>query len=76
MPVAAAGDPSETIPALVKESGAGLLVTDFAPLRLGRQWREAVRLPGWRQGLEEALLIGKRDLKNAGTLRGAPAGAL
>ena len=32
----------ENIPQLVKETGAGLLVTDFAPLRLGRQWRDTV----------------------------------
>lgn len=37
-----AGDPVETVPALVKQTGAGLLVTDFAPLRLGRQWRDGV----------------------------------
>lgn len=38
----AAGDPLQTLPALVKDSGASLLVTDFSPLRLGRQWREGV----------------------------------
>lgn len=37
-----AGNPAETVPQLVKDTGASLLVTDFAPLRLGRQWREAV----------------------------------
>jgi hypothetical protein len=37
-----AGDPLDTIPALVKGTGASLLVTDFAPLRLGRAWREGV----------------------------------
>lgn len=31
-----------TIPNLVKDTGAGLLVTDYGPLRLGRQWREKV----------------------------------
>ncbi|KAL4446362.1 hypothetical protein ABPG77_003169 [Micractinium sp. CCAP 211/92] len=36
------GDPTETIPKLVQDTGASLLVTDYAPLRLGRQWREAV----------------------------------
>jgi deoxyribodipyrimidine photo-lyase len=36
------GDPVETIPALVDESGAGVLVTDFNPLRLGRGWRQDV----------------------------------
>ncbi|GAB4814126.1 hypothetical protein N2152v2_001172 [Parachlorella kessleri] len=36
------GDPVENIPRLVKETGAGLLVTDFAPLRLGRQWRDTI----------------------------------
>ena len=30
------------MPELVKATGASLLVTDFGPLRLGRQWREAV----------------------------------
>lgn len=38
----AAGDPTETLPQLVQESGASLLVTDFTPLRLGRQWKEGV----------------------------------
>ncbi|KAI3433882.1 hypothetical protein D9Q98_003684 [Chlorella vulgaris] len=36
------GDPVETVPQLVKDTGASLLVTDFASLRLGRQWRDAV----------------------------------
>lgn len=36
------GDPTVTVPTLVKESGAALLVTDFAPLRLGREWRTKV----------------------------------
>lgn len=36
------GDPTETIPGLVEQTGASLLVTDFGPLRLGKQWREAV----------------------------------
>lgn len=36
------GDPTETIPKLVKGTGAAALVTDFGPLRLGRQWRETV----------------------------------
>lgn len=36
------GDPVETIPKLVADTGAGALVTDFAALRLGRQWREKV----------------------------------
>lgn len=36
------GDPTQTVPQLVKDTGASLLVTDFAVLRLGRQWREAV----------------------------------
>ena len=36
------GDPTETIPKLVKDTGAAALVTDFGPLRLGRQWRQEV----------------------------------
>ena len=36
------GDPTETVPKLVADSKASLLVTDFAPLRLGREWREKV----------------------------------
>lgn len=36
------GDPAETVPKLVADCGAGLLVTDYAPLRLGRRWREEV----------------------------------
>ena len=37
------GDPVETLPQLVSDCGAGLLVTDYSPLRLGRQWRMKVR---------------------------------
>lgn len=36
------GDPTETIPKLVTDTGAAALVTDFGPLRLGRQWRQEV----------------------------------
>ncbi|PRW61487.1 CPD photolyase isoform B [Chlorella sorokiniana] len=36
------GDPTETLPQLVQDTGASLLVTDFTPLRLGRQWKEGV----------------------------------
>lgn len=36
------GDPVDTIPQLVKDLKAGLLVADFGPLRLGRQWRDKV----------------------------------
>ncbi|GBF93049.1 CPD photolyase [Raphidocelis subcapitata] len=36
------GDPAVTLPKLVKDTGAGLLVTDYSPLRLGRQWRDQV----------------------------------
>jgi hypothetical protein len=37
------GDPAVTVPKLVRDTGAGLLVTDYSPLRLGRQWRDQVR---------------------------------
>lgn len=37
-----AGDPTDTIPKLAADAGASLVVTDFTPLRLGRQWREGV----------------------------------
>lgn len=37
------GDPTVTLPALVKDTGAALLVTDFGPLRLGREWRSKVK---------------------------------
>jgi deoxyribodipyrimidine photo-lyase len=36
------GNPEETIPKLVKDCNASLLVTDYGPLRLGRQWRDTV----------------------------------
>jgi deoxyribodipyrimidine photo-lyase len=36
------GDPAAEVPALAKRLGASLLVTDFSPLRVGRQWRDAV----------------------------------
>ena len=37
------GDATKTIPKLVKDCKAGLLVTDFAPTRDGRKWRDTVR---------------------------------
>ncbi|KAK9816047.1 hypothetical protein WJX74_007756 [Apatococcus lobatus] len=36
------GDPVQTIPKLVKEMDAGALVTDFAAMRIGREWRDGV----------------------------------
>lgn len=36
------GDPAATIPKLVNDTNAGLLVTDYSPLRLGRKWRDEV----------------------------------
>lgn len=36
------GNPTETIPKLVNESEASLLVVDYSPLRLGRTWRSEV----------------------------------
>ncbi len=36
------GDCTETVPKLANDLGAGLLVTDFSPLRIGRQWRDSV----------------------------------
>lgn len=38
------GDPIKTIPDLCKKLKAGCLVTDFASLRLGREWRDEVHL--------------------------------
>ena len=37
------GDPIKTIPDFVKKVKAACLVTDFASLRLGREWRDEVR---------------------------------
>ena len=37
------GDPIKTIPEFVKKVKAACLVTDFASLRLGREWRDEVR---------------------------------
>ena len=37
------GDPAVTVPAFVRDAGAALLVTDYAALRLGRQWRAQVQ---------------------------------
>jgi hypothetical protein len=36
------GEPGETLPQLVAQTGAGLLVTDYSPLRLGRTWKQQV----------------------------------
>ena len=40
------GDPADTIPKLVSEAKAGLLVVDQSPVRLARSWREQVRAQG------------------------------
>ena len=40
------GDPVNTIPKLVKDSGAGLLVVDQSPVRVARKWRQDVSLTG------------------------------
>jgi deoxyribodipyrimidine photo-lyase len=37
-----AGDPAENIPEFIGACRAGLLVTDFDPLRIKRQWKQAV----------------------------------
>jgi len=36
------GEPGKAIPRFVEEHRAGILVTDFDPLRIKRQWKEAV----------------------------------
>lgn len=38
-----AGNPSEEIPEFLKKVKAGALVTDFMPLRIIREWKEAIR---------------------------------
>jgi len=39
---ACAGGPLGLRPQLLSDVSAGLLVTDYSPLRLGRQWRQQV----------------------------------
>ena len=51
------GDPTATVPAFVRSAGAALLVTDFAALRLGRQWRKEVRNCDAPSSLQAAALI-------------------
>jgi len=36
------GDPTKTIPEYVEKHNVGMVVTDFSPLRIGRQWKETV----------------------------------
>lgn len=36
------GNPGETIPKLVKDCNASLLVNDYGPIRLGREWKDTV----------------------------------
>ncbi len=36
------GSPDETIPHFVKQREASLLITDFSPLRIGRNWRKSI----------------------------------
>lgn len=40
------GDPAENIPKLVADTGAGLLVNDYSPLKLGRKWKDEVGCAG------------------------------
>lgn len=41
--IAMQGDPADTLPQLVRDTSAALLVTDYGPLRLGRTWRMQVQ---------------------------------
>jgi deoxyribodipyrimidine photo-lyase len=43
------GDPAENLPKLVADTGAGLLVNDYSPLKLGRKWKDEVG-PASRSG--------------------------
>ncbi len=36
------GDPSAEIPRFIKSIGAGMLVSDFSPLRINRRWKDGV----------------------------------
>eukprot|EP00850_Spirogloea_muscicola_P015815 SM000124S25947 [mRNA] locus=s124:236395:240712:- [translate_table: standard] len=36
------GKAEETVPAFLQRSGGSLLVMDFSPLRIGRQWRDGI----------------------------------
>lgn len=36
------GDPGDVIPDLIDDSGAGMLVADFSPLRISRTWKSMV----------------------------------
>jgi hypothetical protein len=36
------GDPTVTLPGLVRRTSASLLITDYSPLRLGKAWRAGV----------------------------------
>ena len=49
------GDPLKEIPGLVEECGASALVTDFSPLRLGREWRDGVARIMKEKGLKSSM---------------------
>lgn len=66
------GDPTETIPKLVKDTGAAALVTDFGPLRLGRQWRQEVVGMSRMQQILLVHPISSLRLMQAQTDAGAP----
>lgn len=40
--ILAHGDPGDAIPEIIDDSGAGMLVTDFSPLRISRIWKSTV----------------------------------
>ena len=46
------GDPADTIPKLVKDAGAGLLVVDQSPVRLAQSWRKQACMQRCIQGSE------------------------
>ena len=40
--LATGSDPGVSVPSVAEKLGCSMLVTDFSPLRVGRQWRDAV----------------------------------
>jgi deoxyribodipyrimidine photo-lyase len=60
------GDPVEEVSAYLEKHRAGLLVTDFSPLRLGRQWRggvdaESPARDGWRWSFSKSLVTKREE---------------
>jgi deoxyribodipyrimidine photolyase len=60
------GDPKDTLPDLADALGAGLVVTDYSPLKLSKQWKKEVRLTEDVQARSGETYVGRTVVVNDG----------